>query len=144
MSRHAALAALSLSTVQDDALTTRLSAMPAAMREEIERQRGEAQATATRSAATQVISLMEGVEASNTYERKQIRSYRAAMRELKARMDRRDRALAYGLETQNFIPLLVANGESYYTVGQDVMTRDEWTSLSVIPESWSPAASDSE
>lgn len=69
--------------------------------------------------------------------RRRIREYREAINHQKAIMDRVDLALAYGNESSNFVPLMVALGMGSYARDYG-LTGDEFAKLSKVPEGWAP------
>lgn len=82
--------------------------------------------------AMSIIALVKGVEEIKVQRVSEIREYRRRIKREQDTLNKLDRALAYGAETGNYIPL-VAMVEGLYE-----LTPDQ-RELAIIPEDWKPA-----
>lgn len=73
--------------------------------------------------------------------KRSIRKYREAIKREVATMDKIDLALAYGNETSNFIPLMVALNMGYSSHDFGI-TSNEYDRLSKVPKDWKPQAAE--
>ena len=131
----ATLASCALDGDAPDAITN--PDMAEAMKE-AKKRRGEKALESTVEVLEQALEIREQAILGA---RRSIRSYRKAIEAEKARMDNIDRALAYGNETSNFVPLMLALGMAYRP-HEFELSRDEFEALSKVPEDWQPKAAE--
>ena len=108
--------------------------------EALERKQAEAASERAELVAGHIMKAMRTLKSVKDAERMSIRkariNFEKTRKHAKARMDTLDRALAYGQETGNLIPLLKELG-SVGRYSADISSAD-WGRISTIPEDWTP------
>ena len=88
------------------------------------------------AAADEILQALNMVEEQKTQARQEVKRLRQAMKANTDKLDALDRTLAYGCETNNFLPLLTVLGAvGLATSGLDAQ---EFSKVSHVPDSWKP------
>jgi hypothetical protein len=88
------------------------------------------------AAADEIIQALNLVEEQKLNARREIKQHRAALKRYTDKLDALDRTLAYGCETNNFLPLLhVLEAVGMGTSGLDAQ---EFAKASQVPDGWKP------
>lgn len=87
-------------------------------------------------AASEIMQALDMVEEQKLSARREIKQHRAALKAHTDKLDALDRALAYGCETNNFLPLLSTLG----AVGLSTsgLEPKDFERASRVPDGWKP------
>ena len=133
MTRFANLVAVATSISDSENNVTSALSGPLAEAMEIHRE------DQRKAAATELVGMLRSVEVNKNSHRNSLRSYRRTMKTHQKKLEAIDRAMAYGNDTNNFIPLLVEIGE-VSAAHQINVDEEEFNRLKMIPNNWSPPA----
>jgi hypothetical protein len=111
-------------------------AMNADLKAAIETAQAERRAEKQKQAAQMILDLQETVEQTKVTHRQGIRAARAQEAAHKKSLNGIDRALTYGMQTSNFLPILRVLGQAHSK--PTGVTAEQWEQITQVPEDWSP------
>lgn len=101
-----ALIALAKVAPNDEFTQKATAAMPAKLREALERKRKEQEDRATEEAAEAIMEAVQAAEETKSVLIEKIRAARRLIDDCKKQLDKIDLTISYGYETQNYLPLV--------------------------------------
>lgn len=105
----------------------------------VEEAKAKAREETKKLAGDEALMLVTSLEKKKQEKRKLIREMRRNMEVHQKELDDLDRAVAYGEETENYIPLMNLLGHLDWSM-QSEMGYQEFEKVRVIPKDWQPKA----
>lgn len=127
MSRFNVETLMALANIKNDDEFAKYDALPSNLQEVLKRKLKEQEEKRLEDAADSIVHILNSTEDAITSRVDRIRDLRRSVERLKAEIGEIERAKAFGMETQNFVPLAAGLGlVSHMTKGAAIPT--EWES----------------
>ncbi len=144
-----ALIALAKVVPNDEFTQKATAAMPAKLREALERKRKEKEDRATEEAAEAIMEAVQAAEETKSVLIDKIREARRTIEDCKKKLDKIDLTISYGYETQNYLPLVhhilgagLGKSSGQWSFNFDMLLNNVDNAMGkaafVVPAGWTP------